>query len=88
MRRFEEVRIPTGLEKPPQMDPYDGTTCPDKNIKNIKSILNYRNIRGTVKCRLFATTLQKGGKSWYKILRRESIDSWEEVCRKFLKKTT
>jgi hypothetical protein len=55
--RIEETHIAKGLEKPPQMDPYYGTTYPDKNIENIEAILDYHNILGAVRGRLFSTTL-------------------------------
>jgi len=38
---IREVPIPCELEKPPQMDSYDGTTDPDEHIKNIEAVLTY-----------------------------------------------
>jgi len=50
-RRIRDASIPYGLEKPPQMDSYDGTTDPDEQIENIEYVLTYRSVRGAVKCK-------------------------------------
>jgi len=57
------------------MDSYDGTTDPDKHIENIEAVLTYRSMQGAVKCKLFVTTLGRGAVTWFKNLRRNSIDS-------------
>ena len=46
--RIREAPIPRGLEKPPQMDSYDGTTDPDEHIENIEAVLTYRSVQGAV----------------------------------------
>jgi len=48
-RRIREAPIPRRLEKPPQMDSYDGTTDPDEHIENIEAVLTYRSVQGAVK---------------------------------------
>ncbi|MCI74981.1 hypothetical protein A2U01_0096247, partial [Trifolium medium] len=75
-RDIMRVPIPQGLEKPPQLDTYDRLTDPDEHIENIDVLLNYRQVRGAIKCRLFPTTLRKGAMAWYKSLPAESITSW------------
>ena len=65
------------------MDSYDGTTDPDEHIKNIEEVLTYRSVHGTVKCKLFVTTLRRGAVTWFKNLRRNSIDSWSDLCDEF-----
>jgi len=65
------------------MDAYDGTTDPDEHIENIEAVLTYRSVQGTVKCKLFVTTLQRGAVTWFKNLRRNSIDSWSDLCDEF-----
>jgi hypothetical protein len=40
-RRIREAPIPRGLEKPPQMDSYDGITDPNEHIENIEAVLTY-----------------------------------------------
>jgi hypothetical protein len=65
------------------MDSYDGTTDPDEHIENIKAILTYRSVRDTVKCKIFVTTLRRGAVTWFKNLRRNSIDSWSDLCNEF-----
>ncbi|MCI65151.1 hypothetical protein A2U01_0086409, partial [Trifolium medium] len=53
------------------------------HIENIEVVLEYRNARGSIKCKLFPTTLRKGAMAWYKNLPSGSIDSWTELCRLF-----
>jgi len=57
------------------MDSYNGKTNPDEHIKNIEAGLTYRSVQGTVKWKLFVT--------WFKNLRRNSIDSWSDLCDEF-----
>ena len=54
---------------------YDGTTDPDEHIENIEAVLTYRSVHGAVKCKLFVTMLRRGAVTWFKNLRRNSIDS-------------
>jgi len=39
--RIRDAPIPRGLEKPLQMDSYEGTTDPDEHIENIEAVLTY-----------------------------------------------
>jgi len=39
---------------------------------------------GAVKCKLFVTTLRRGADTWFKNLRRNSIDSWSILCHEFI----
>jgi len=80
---IRDTPIPRGLEKPPQMDSYDGTSDPDEHIENIEVVLTYRSVRGAVKCKLFVTTLRRGAMTWFKNLRRNSIDTWGDLCHVF-----
>ncbi|MCI43595.1 hypothetical protein A2U01_0064832, partial [Trifolium medium] len=41
-RRIMDVPLPVGLEKPPSMDIYDGSTDLDDHIENIEAVLEYR----------------------------------------------
>ena len=78
-RRVRDVPTPRELEKPPQMDSYEGTTDLDEHIENIEVVLTYRSVQGVVKCKLFVTTLRRGAVTWFKNLRRNSIDSWSDL---------
>ncbi|MCI94794.1 hypothetical protein A2U01_0116092, partial [Trifolium medium] len=42
------------------MDIYNGSTDLVDHIENIEAVLEYRNARGSIKCKLFTTTLRKG----------------------------
>jgi hypothetical protein len=63
-----DTRIPRGLEKPPPLALYDGTSDPGDHIENIEAMLHYHNVSGAIKCRLFPITLRKGAMTWYKNL--------------------
>jgi len=65
------------------MDSYDGTTDPDEHIENIEAFLTYRSVQGAVKCKLFVTTLRRGAVTLFRNLRRNSIDSWSDLCDEF-----
>jgi hypothetical protein len=43
------VPLPPGLEKPPVMDIYDGSTDHDDHIENIEAMLDWRRVRGAIK---------------------------------------
>ena len=74
---------PLRIGKVAQMDSYDGTTDSDEHIENIEAILTYRSLWGAVKCKLFVTTLWRGAITSFKNLRRNSIDSWDDLCHEF-----
>jgi len=40
-------------------------------------------VQGAVKCKLFITILRLGAVTWFKNLRRNSIDSWSDLCHEF-----
>ncbi|KAK2389826.1 hypothetical protein QL285_063389 [Trifolium repens] len=82
-KRVMRVPLPPGLEKLPVMEPYDGSPDRDDHLENIEAVLEWRRVRGSVKCKIFSTTLRKGVLTWYKGLPPQSIDSWTELCRQF-----
>ncbi|GAU35136.1 hypothetical protein TSUD_394620 [Trifolium subterraneum] len=82
-RRIMDIPLPRGLEKPPTLDKYDGTTDPDEHVQSVETALDYRNLRGSIKCKLFPLSLIRGASTWWRILPSGSIDSWEELCRMF-----
>jgi hypothetical protein len=71
------------MDKPPHMDSYNRTTDPDEHIENIEVVLTYRSVQGTMKCKLFVTTLRRGAVTWFKNLRRNAINSWRDLCDEF-----
>ncbi|GAU39457.1 hypothetical protein TSUD_290230 [Trifolium subterraneum] len=82
-RRIMDIPLPRGLEKPPTLDKYDGTTDPDEHVQSVETALDYRNLRGSIKCKLFPLSLTRGASTWWRNLPPGSIDSWEELCRMF-----
>ena len=65
------------------MDSYERTIDPNEHIENIEAVLTYRSVKGAVKCKLFVTTLRRGADTWFKNLRRNSIDSWSDHYHEF-----
>ncbi|GAU50258.1 hypothetical protein TSUD_409040 [Trifolium subterraneum] len=82
-RRIMDIPLPRGLEKPSTLDKYDGTTDPDEHVQSVETALDYRNLRGSIKCKLFPLSLVRGASTWWRNLPPGSIDSWEELCRMF-----
>ncbi|XP_058763967.1 uncharacterized protein LOC131637394 [Vicia villosa] len=72
------------MEKPPTLDPYDGTTDPDDHIRNIEAVMEYHIVHGSIKCRIFPTTLRKGAMTWYRNLPPNFVHSWAELKELFL----
>ncbi|MCI51368.1 hypothetical protein A2U01_0072612, partial [Trifolium medium] len=87
-RDIMRVSLPGGLEKPPQLDTYDGLTDPGEHIENIDVLLNYCHVRGAIKCRLFPTMLRKRAIAWVKNLPHESITSWKDLREQFTRHFT
>ncbi|GAU29247.1 hypothetical protein TSUD_391950 [Trifolium subterraneum] len=83
LSRRMDIPLPRGLEKPPKLDKYDGTTDPDEHVQSVETALDYRNLRGSIKCKLFPLSLVRGASTWWRNLPPGSIDSWEELCRTF-----
>ncbi|GAU45897.1 hypothetical protein TSUD_24990 [Trifolium subterraneum] len=82
-RRIMDIPLSRGLEKPPTLDKYDGTTDPDEHVQSVETALDYRNLWGSIKCKLFPLSLVRGASTWWRNLLPRSIDSWEELCRTF-----
>ncbi|GAU47643.1 hypothetical protein TSUD_238620 [Trifolium subterraneum] len=82
-RRIMDIPLPRGLEKTPTLNKYDVTTDPDEHVQSVETALDYRNLRGSIKCKLFPLSLVRGASTWWRNLPPGSIDSWEELCRMF-----
>ncbi|MCI09591.1 hypothetical protein A2U01_0030678 [Trifolium medium] len=82
------AHIPSGFEKPPPLETYDGQTDPDKHIDNINVILDFHRVSGPIICRLFLTTLMKGAMAWYQSLAPQSISSWKDLTEQFCRHFT
>ncbi|XP_058766513.1 uncharacterized protein LOC131640126 [Vicia villosa] len=81
---IRRARLPRGMEKLPTLDAYDGTTDPDDHIRNLEAVMEYHVVHGSIKCRIFPTTLRKGAMTWYRNLPPNSITSWAELKELFL----
>ncbi|GAU43325.1 hypothetical protein TSUD_390240 [Trifolium subterraneum] len=61
----------------------EGTIDPDEHVQSVETALDYRNLRGSIKCKIFPLSLVRGASTWWRNLPPGSIDSWEELCRMF-----
>jgi hypothetical protein len=68
-------RIPMALEKPPKLETYDGIADPDEHFEHIDTVLDYHQVCGPVKCKLFLLTLKGSDMTWFKGLKDDLIDS-------------
>ncbi|GAU15394.1 hypothetical protein TSUD_04640 [Trifolium subterraneum] len=82
-KQIMDLELPHGLQKPPQLEKYNGLTDPDIRIQNIEVILNYPGVRGGIKCIIFPTSLVKCPMAWYRSLPQGSITSWKDLCKQF-----
>ncbi|WP_342965240.1 hypothetical protein, partial [Paraburkholderia sp. JHI2823] len=80
--------IPKGMERPPKLEEYDSISDPMDHIDRFKTMLDYHNIGGPIKCRLFPTTLRKIAMDWYKNLAPGSINSWRNLKNQFISSFT
>ncbi|GAU40231.1 hypothetical protein TSUD_270310 [Trifolium subterraneum] len=79
-RIIMDIPLPRGLEKPPTLDKYDGTTDPNEHVQSVETALDYRNLRGSIKCKLFPLSLILGASTWWRNLPPGSIDSWKNYA--------
>ncbi|CAJ2674684.1 unnamed protein product [Trifolium pratense] len=78
-----QAPVPKGFERPPALPVYDGLTDPDEHIASVNATLNFLRVSGAIRCRIFPTTLRKGGMAWYHSLPPRSIVSWMDLSDQF-----
>jgi len=78
-RMIFECDIPRSLEKPTKLESYDKSKDHDEHITYLDTILDYHEVRGEVKCKLFVIMLKNEAMTWFKGLGDDSIDSWETL---------
>ena len=71
------------MEKPSPLNNYDDFTDPEDHVDAFEEMLQFHNVGGAIKCRLFPTTLRKTAIDWYKGLTSESIISWRNLKNQF-----
>jgi uncharacterized protein with von Willebrand factor type A (vWA) domain len=65
------------------LETYDGTTNPDEHVEHLDTVLDYHQVPGVVKCKLFVLTLKGAVMTWFKGVEDSSINSWKELCNEF-----
>ncbi|GAU32883.1 hypothetical protein TSUD_59710 [Trifolium subterraneum] len=84
-RRIMDIPLTRGLEKPPTLDKYDGTTDPDEHVQSIETALDYRNLRGSIKCKLFLLSLVRGASTCLKAIVQGPEKSLRNYIERFNK---
>ncbi|GAU48767.1 hypothetical protein TSUD_406100 [Trifolium subterraneum] len=83
-RRIMDIPLPRGLEKPPTLDKYDGTTDPDEHVQSVETALDYRNLRGSIKFNPEKCTFGvKAGKFLGFYLTERGIEANPYKCKAF-----
>ncbi|GAU48692.1 hypothetical protein TSUD_186850 [Trifolium subterraneum] len=97
LRRIMDIPLPRGLEKPPSLDKYDGTTDPGEHIQSVETALDYRSLRGSIKCKLFPLSLHtsllledgfRGGTKFQEavgIMEMKTLDEFFELSQRYIK---
>lgn len=74
LQRYSDSTTSKGNGEIPHSGPLQ--RHPDEHILSVEAMLDYRTLRGAIKCLLFVTNLKKGAMTWYKSLPPNSIHSW------------
>ena len=68
----------------PNLEKYSGTSDPEAHVKAHMTQTQLLSMDMDVHCRLFPTTLAGMALEWYYYLPRNSVDSFETFCGRFL----
>jgi len=79
---FPEARLPTKF-KMPNMDKFDGTTCPKTHLKMYVGALNPFGLNSELLAQLFQQSLTGAALRWFVSLDRSKIKNWEDICNAF-----
>ncbi|MCS5023631.1 retrotransposon gag domain-containing protein, partial [Staphylococcus aureus] len=70
--------------KPPTLQ-YDGTSDPQDHLTAFTDKMNFLNARDLALCKAFPLTLKGNTRTWFSKLPRNSVSSFEDLSRKFLR---
>ncbi|GAU18714.1 hypothetical protein TSUD_80020 [Trifolium subterraneum] len=83
-RRIMDIPLPRGLEKPPTLDKYDGTTDPDEHVQSVETALDYRNLRGCISSKKDCAR-EQNSKKQFGILEVQTLDAFFELAQRYIK---
>ena len=72
------------LIKIPNMNPFDGTKCPEEHILAYKNLMLLYTTNQALMCKLFPTTLSGVALNWYTSLPVRSIHTFARLEAKFV----
>ncbi|KAH7859342.1 hypothetical protein Vadar_013106 [Vaccinium darrowii] len=82
-KRIDYFRMPVGYQ-PPKFQQFDGKGNPKQHIAHFVETCNNAGTEGDLLVKQFIRSLKGNAFEWYTDLELESIDSWEQMERKFL----
>ena len=77
------MRMPNGYQ-PPKFLQFDGKGNPKQHIAHFEETCENAGTQGSLLVMQFVRSLKGNAFDWYTDLEPESIDSWEQLERKFL----
>ena len=69
----------------PNMDKFDGTTCPNTHMKMYVGALNPHGLSNDLLAQLFQQSLTGAALKWFMSLDLTKIGGWEDICNEFSK---
>ncbi|KAF5781273.1 hypothetical protein HanRHA438_Chr11g0494581 [Helianthus annuus] len=85
IRRITEAPLPPKLKLPSNLDEYDGTKDPEDHLQAFRGAGPVGQWSMPTRCHMFVQTLTEGARLWFDSLPAGSIDSYEDLCEKFLR---
>jgi len=79
---FPDARLPTKF-KMPNMDKFDGTTCPKTHLKMYVGALNPFGLSNELLAQLFQQSLTGAALRWFVSLDHAKMKTWEDICNAF-----
>ena len=79
---FPEARLPAKF-KMPEMDKFDGTTCPKTHLRMYVGALQPFGLGDELLAQLFQQSLTGAAMRWFVGLDKTKIRTWEDVCHAF-----
>ena len=79
---FPEARLPPKF-KMPEMDKFDGTSCPKTHLKMYVGAMKPLGIGNELLAQLFQRTLTGAATKWFVDLEDSQKKTWDDICNAF-----
>ena len=63
---------------------YDGKSDPQNHLDHFNNLMELHLVSELAKCRVFAVTLTRGAKRWFRFIPTGSVTSWQQLSTSFL----